>query len=524
MASSTRPAREFSRMTASQIARLVSGGEASAVEIVEAHIARIEEVNPKLNAVVVMLYEQARREAKGRDAARARGESLGPLAGVPITIKESFDVSGAPSTYGLAQRARQRALGDSPNVARLRRAGAIVLGKTNVPQLLMANETDNPLYGRTNNPWKLDRSPGGSSGGEAAIVAACGSALGLGSDSGGSLRLPANACGICAFKPTSHRLTLRGQLTAPGSSFSQGGPLARTASDLALALRLLVVAPGEQNADPKVPPVLLGDPARVELGRLRVAFYTDNGIFRPSPAVRRAVEEGARALAARGVAVEEWTPLDAGEGWEIYQRMLVADGLRGARRLLRSEKLGSPIRRLIRVARAPAPARALLAKWLEWKGEARLAEGVRRIRELSAGDYGQLLRLRDEYRMRFANELDLHGYDAILAPAHALAALPPGASFELTDAISYTALYNLLGMPAGVVAATRVRPGEESDRRHERGRAVKAALRAEAGSAGLPVGVQVAARHWREDVALALMSAVEQHFRSEHDFPAEPPI
>jgi Asp-tRNA(Asn)/Glu-tRNA(Gln) amidotransferase A subunit family amidase len=523
MATSTRPAHELTRLTASQIAELVAAGQVSAAEIVEAHIARIEEVNPKLNAVVVKLYDQARREAKARDAARLRSESLGPLAGVPITIKESFDVSGTPSTYGLEQRARHRGLEDSPNVARLRRAGAIVLGKTNVPQLLMANETDNPLYGRTNNPWKLDRSPGGSSGGEAAIVAARGSALGLGSDSGGSLRLPANACGICALKPTSYRLTLRGQLTAREGSFSQGGPLARSAGDLALAFRVLV-APPEQNSDPRVPPVPLGDPAGVDLSRLRVAFYSDNGVFRPSPAVRRAVDEAARALADRGVKVEEWTLLDAIEGWDIYQRILVADGLRGASKLLRSEKLGAPIRELIRLARTPAPARALLAKWLDWRGEARLAAGVRRIRELSAGDYGQLLRLRDEYRSRFVHELDARSYDAILAPAHGLAALPHGTSFQLTAAISYTALYNLLGMPAGVVAATRVRRGEESDRREERGREVRAALRAEAGSAGLPVGVQVAARHWREDVVLALLSAIEQHFRGQPDYPAEPPI
>lgn len=523
MAFSARPAHEFTRLTASQIARLVAAGEASAAEIVEAHIARIEEVNPKLNAVVVKLYDEARREAKAQDAARARGASPGPLTAVPITIKESFDVSGTPSTYGMTQRARHRAFEDSPNVARLRRAGAIVLGKTNVPQLLMANETDNPLYGRTNNPWRLDRSPGGSSGGEAAIVAAGGSALGLGSDSGGSLRLPANACGICAFKPTSHRLTLRGQFTAPEGSFSQAGPLARSAGDLGLALAVLV-APPEQNSDPRVPPVPLRDPARVELGRLRVAFYSDNGVFRPSPAVRRAVDEAARALAERGVAVEEWTPLDAIEGWDLYQRMLVADGLRGARKSLRSEKVGAPISGLIRLARMPAPARVLLAKWLDWRGEARLAEGVRRIRKLSAGDYGQLLRLRNEYQARFAGELDAHGYDAILAPAHALAALPHGTSYRLTAAISYTALYNLVGMPAGVVAATRVRRGEESDRRAERWRESKAALDAETGSAGLPVGVQVAARHWREDVALALLSAIDEHFRSQADYPAEPPI
>jgi fatty acid amide hydrolase len=522
MASGNRPAPELIGLNASEIARLVAQGEVSAAEAVEAHIQRIEAVNPRLNAVVVKLYEQARAEARAQDEALARGEKPGPLGGVPITIKDSIDVGRAPSTYGLEKRARLRALEDSPNVARLRRAGAIVLGKTNVPQLLMANESDNPLYGRTNNPWSLDRSPGGSSGGEAAILAAGGSALGLGSDSGGSLRLPANACGVAALKPTSNRLTLLGQLTAPEPSFSQPGPLARTAADLALALGVLVALTEER--DPNVPPVEWRDPERVELRRLRVAFHADNGVLRPAPAVRRAVEEAARALAAQGAAVEEWTPIDAGDGWDIYQRLLMADGLVGVREALRGEKLGAPIRGLAHMAKMPWPARRLLARWLEWRGEARLADGVRRIERLPLDRYRKMVRLRDEYRRRFLAEMDRNRFDAIVCPANALPALPHAGGFPLGDCLSYAALFNLLGMPAGVIPATRVRPGEESDRREHGGRRERAARRAETGSAGLPVGVQVVARHWREDVVLRLMMALEEHFAAQQDFPRLAPV
>ena len=288
---------------AAELARQIAAVRISAREAVEAHIALIEVVNPKLNALVVKRFDDARAEAAAADAARARGEPLGPLHGVPITIKESFDVAGTPSTAGLTHHAGHRAAEDAPTVARLRAAGAIVLGKTNVPQLLMSNEADNPLYGRTNNPWDLGRTPGGSSGGEAALVAARGSALGLGSDIGGSVRLPAAACGICALKPTTDRLTIRGHFNPiPGQQIIrvQPGPMARHVEDLALALRVLA-EPAEQAND--VPPVPLREPADSVRG-LRIVFFTGNGFFSCSPAFRRAVREAAEALRARGAEVE----------------------------------------------------------------------------------------------------------------------------------------------------------------------------------------------------------------------------
>jgi len=162
----------LSELSAGALAASIARGDLSAVEAVEASIARIEAVNPRLNAVVVKRYEAARAEAQAADERRARGEALGPLHGVPITIKESFDLAGTPATYGLPSRAHILATADDPYVARLRAAGAIIVGKTNVPQLLLYIESDNPLYGRTNNPWNLERTPGGSSGGQAAIIAA----------------------------------------------------------------------------------------------------------------------------------------------------------------------------------------------------------------------------------------------------------------------------------------------------------------------------------------------------------------
>src|SRR5260221_14351964 len=202
-------------LSAPELANMIACGDLSSVEAVEAHIERIERVNPGLNAVVVKRYDAARAEARQADERRANGEVLGPLHGVPITIKESLDLIDTPSTFGLQSRGRILARQNDLYLARMRKAGAIILGKTNVAQLLYYIESDNPVYGRTNNPWNLDRSPGGSSGGQAAIIAAGGSPMGLGTDIGGSIRVPATFCGIAGLKPTAGRTPDAGRHRQP---------------------------------------------------------------------------------------------------------------------------------------------------------------------------------------------------------------------------------------------------------------------------------------------------------------------
>ena len=197
-------------MSATEIAGRIASGDFSAREAVEAHVRRIEDVDRKLNAVVVPLFDRAIREAEEADARRSRGAPLGPLHGVPMTVKECYDVEGTATTGGLLRLAGQKAVADAPMVARMRQAGAVILGKTNLPHVMLFNEGDNPLYGRTNNPWDLERSPGGGSSGEGSILAAYGSPLGLASDYGGSVRIPPDFCGIHGFKPTSGRLTIKG--------------------------------------------------------------------------------------------------------------------------------------------------------------------------------------------------------------------------------------------------------------------------------------------------------------------------
>ena len=510
-------------MGADRLAREIAAGAVTAREAVEVYIRRIEAVNPRLNAVVVPLFEQARADADAADAKQARGEALGPLHGVPMSIKESFHIAGTPATGGVPRWAGNTATADNPLVARLRAAGAVVLGKTNVPELLFYLEADNPIYGRTNNPWNLERSPGGSSGGEGALVAAGGAALGLGTDLGGSIRVPAHCCGIHGLKPTSGRLTMRDTFDAainPGQQAiqAQPGPLARHVADLALAMQVLT-APGPESRDPSIPPVPWRDPSSVAVAGLRVAYYIDDGFITPAPALRRAVEEAAAALRGRGAHVERFTPPDVVEAMRLFVSLLSADGAASARRVLGKGPHDRRIRDLVRIARLPRAARSVLAALLKLAGQDRLAMNMRTMKGRSTDRYWRLVAAQTQYRTDFLAALDAGGFDVILCPPSAHPAVPHGASYYLTAAASYTMLFNLLGMPAGIVAATRVRDDEEGDQPLSRDLVERAARTVEAGSVGLPIGVQVAARHWREDVVLAVMAALEEHFRAQPDYP-----
>ena len=252
------------------------------------HLEHIQRINPTINAVVELLADSALREAKEADAKLAAGEDCGPLHGVPISIKDSIDVRGTKATAGtLGRRDAPVAERDAALVSRLRRAGAIPIAKTNLPDLLFSFESDNLIYGRSNNPYDATRTPGGSSGGESALIAACGSPLGLGSDAAGSVRVPAAFCGITSIKPTSGRLPRTGHVPPAAGwveALWQMGPMARWTEDLVLAMELLA---GEDGEDFTAPPVPLLKPQNIT--SLRVAFFTYNGFAKCNPEIEEAV-------------------------------------------------------------------------------------------------------------------------------------------------------------------------------------------------------------------------------------------
>ncbi|MBL8380422.1 MAG: amidase [Burkholderiales bacterium] len=291
--------------SASAQAAALRRGQVGSVELLKAYLARVDRHNPALNAFVVDDRKAAFRQARAADQARARGEILGPLHGLPMTVKESFDLTGHPTTWGNLPRKSHVATADALAVKRLKAAGAVVFGKTNVPLNLADFQSYNAVYGRTNNPWDVQRVPGGSSGGSAAMVAAGLSALEFGSDIGGSIRNPAAYCGVYGHKPTWCIVPKRGHaltsLPVAEADLSVIGPLARSAGDLALALKLtagpdVLTARGLQYRLPAAPRQVKG---------LRIAVWLDEPAIAPvDDAVKQRIEAAARALAKAGARVD----------------------------------------------------------------------------------------------------------------------------------------------------------------------------------------------------------------------------
>lgn len=442
------------------LARAIRQGQVSAVEVVEATLRRITSINPGLNAVVTLAAEDALNQARAADEKLAQGQAPGPLHGLPMTIKDSLDTAGVVSTWGTPGRARYIPQRDATVVARLRAAGAILLGKSNTPELTLSYETDNPIFGRTNNPYDLARSPGGSSGGAAAIIAAEGSPFDIGSDTGGSIRLPAHACGIAGIKPTSGRVPRTGHAISPMgwlNRLTQLGPMARFVGDLAYLLPLIA---GPDWHDPAIVPMPLGDPRAVELKGLRLAVHTDNGIRAAEPAVAKVVLAAAVALETAGAIVEEERP----PGIEATVDLLGS--------LMRGADGGAWVKSILTQA-ATTFDQSSLDRYLG-------------LKEGSAGQMADQIARWDRFRTDML--AFMAGYDLILCPVNAYPALPHGTfAGENYPGFSYTMTYNLTGWPAAVV-------------------------RCGTAAGGLPVGVQVVARPWREDVALAAAQHLEQTF------------
>ncbi len=344
-------------------------------------------------------------------------------------------------------------------VARLRAAGAILLGKTNTPELTLSGETDNLVYGRTNNPYDLARTPGGSSGGAGAIIATGGSPLDIGSDTGGSIRLPAHFCGIAGIKPTSGRVPRTGHIVPFGmgavDALTQLGPLARYVADLSLILPIIA---GIDWRDPAIVPMPLGDPKAISIQGLRVAMHTDNGIMAPTPETAAAVRAAAVALAEAGARVEEDRPAMLEGTADLANNLSGGDGRAWVRRLLQHA--------------GTVEIHPLLQRRFD---EAKTIE---------VAEFTALLEEVDRFRSGMLTFMEQ--YDVILCPTCAYPAPPHG--LLMTDAMrkgtSYTGAYNLTGWPGAVV-----RGGTSPE--------------------GLPIGVQVVARPWREDVALAVAQHLE---------------
>ena len=439
---------EILALSGVQQAGLIRTKKISSEELVRAHLDRIAEVNPSLGAVIEVLGDEA--------IEASRHPLPGPFSGVPFSVKDSIEVAGTVCSAGtLGYKARPRSTADATLVARLRQAGAIPIARTNLPDLLFAFESDNLIFGRTNNPYALDRTSGGSSGGEAALIASCGSPFGLGSDAAGSVRLPAHYCGIASLKPTSGRLSRAGHVPPAGGwleSIWQIGPMARWVHDLSAMIPILL---GCDSRDRTVVDMPLPE---VPLRHLRVAYFTDNGFATPDAETQIVVRRAGEALG--GV---ERRPPGVEMAYDLEMKFLGPDGGDGLRKFLGS--IGSD------------RTHPLLNGWLE---------KLEQYRTDVAGFAAYWAEI-DRFRDGMQGFLD--SFDVVLSPVAAHAALRHGTSVEAENfkGFSYTMAHNLTGWPAAVV-----RCGETAE--------------------GLPIGVQVAAAPWREDVVLGVALRLEEIF------------
>jgi Asp-tRNA(Asn)/Glu-tRNA(Gln) amidotransferase A subunit family amidase len=453
------------------LAQQIRDKKISPVELAAAHLAQIEKLNPILNALVHVDADAVRREAIAAEDAVMNGQSLGPLHGVPISIKSSIDVAGFPCEAGTRLRAGNIAVHDAPLVARLREAGAIVLGVTNTPELLMAWETDNLLYGRTNNPWDLERTAGGSSGGEAAAIAAGMSSGGVGSDGGGSIRVPAHFSGICGLKPTPGRIPATGHFPPSGGPFALlgvVGPMARTVADVKA---LFEVMQGPDDGDTCAAPVPLrwrGDDQQSadEVRKLRVGYFEDDGRAPVTPETRAAVRTGAEALRRAGFQVDPFRPEGLEEARVLWKKFFVTAGGMLIRPMFngRGKDLSPTLKQFLEwsAAEPPLTAETMLEAWIG----------------------------RDVLRAKFLAQM--RKYPILLCPAAAIPAFRHGerswtingTEVSYLDAWSYTEWFNLLGNPGAVVPVSHS---------HE----------------GLPIGVQIVGRPWEEEQVLAVAAALE---------------
>lgn len=488
------------------MARRVADGATTSRSLVEAHISLIEATHDRLNAVIARDFEQALAAASQADAMSHADRQHRPLHGVPITVKECFAVQGMATTLGNPTSHVGLARRDAEVVARLKRAGAILLGKTNVPQLMVFHECDNPRYGRTVNPWDEQRTCGGSSGGGAAAVAAGCSPCDLGSDAGGSTRIPAHFCGIHTLVPTPGSISRAGMTDGiPGMAHltPMPAPLARRVEDLVAVINVLAACPHGRKAWIRLP-----DANRLD--GLRMAVWANHQAFPVASAIQRAVRQAADRLQACGVEVLEFPAPPWRRLLQLFTTLWMADGARTMRQQVRGSRVDHRVARMILAARLPAMLRHVYAWQLRRTGDDLLAELFEASRRLSVAEYwrqvGELQQLRDDY-LRQWNDV---GLDAILCPPFGLPAFRHGDGIDLTPAACYSVWTNLFGLPAGVISTSRVQAEEQRSGDDRLGGSLGRLVEQTAShSVGLPVGVQIVARGCAEGVIAAFMLALE---------------
>ncbi|WP_404787337.1 amidase [Altericista sp. CCNU0014] len=465
--------------SASELAQGIRDRTFSAVEVLESHLAHITRHNPALNAIVTLNESEARLQAKAADEAVAAGQTLGPLHGVPVTFKDLFETAGLRTTFGYKSLAQYIPPKDVPLVARLRAAGAIVLGKTNVPKGSTDIQTVNPIFGRTNNPWDLTRTPGGSTGGGGAAIAAGLSPLELGNDLGCSLRMPAHLCGVYSLKPTEHRVanSLRSNPRLLRHMISTG-PMARSVADLKLCLEIIE---GPDGTEWEVSPLEKEAPIQQPLSKYRIAWCDRFEELTVDTQTQSAIQTFAATLSAAGCQVERATPpnFDFTEAWETFGELCVGQIAQGQTATLRG--LASGMTKLLPSGLIPSGA---------------LGRGFVRGVSMSLQDYMTALSRRD--RLIGHMEQFLSQWDAWLCPVapgpaftHRQTWFPLRGPLAVDDrrvsywmwGLGFSSIFNLTGNPVVTLPIS---------------------------TNGLPIGVQLVGQRWQDRRLLAIAQSLSE--------------
>jgi Asp-tRNA(Asn)/Glu-tRNA(Gln) amidotransferase A subunit family amidase len=452
---------ELTSCSAVELTELVRTHAVSPVEIAEAHLNRIDALNPKLNAIVTLAPDLIEK-ARDAEATVMRGDNLGPLHGLPVTVKDTINTAGLRTTSGSRLRAHNVPRSDAPSVARLKAAGAIVLGKTNMSELAMAYSADNPVFGTTNNPYDILRTSGGSSGGEGAAIAACLSPAGLGTDVAGSIRIPSHFCGITGLKPSIGRVVSTGQFP-PSLGYSVIGPMARRVEDLHLLFHVL--SGSESSPAASESRSLLN--RAVAMRGWHAAWYTDDGIAPVTQETRRAVEKAAQALGDAGLIVEERRAPSVERGAEMCQMLLSRPACVHLRDFYagHEEKAGPGISWLLfKFDKTPSPTLdEYLRLWIECNGLSVALDEWMDETAILIAPVGATPAFKHD-----ANQLEVAGQ-----------------TLSTVRALRYSAAFNVYDLPCVCVPAALT-------------------------SEGLPIGVQIVGRRNEEDNVLVAAAIVEK--------------
>jgi amidase len=449
--------------SAKELASLIRTKKLSCLELTSSCISQIESINPKINAVVQFNPEKALIEAKEKDSELSKGRNVGPLHGIPFTLKDVYNTKGHLVTAGCLGLKDNRADEDATIVKRLKKAGAILLGKTNTPELENAADTDNLVYGRTSNPYSLSHSAGGSSGGSAAIVAACGSVFDVGADTGGSLRIPSHYCGITSIRPTVQRIPSSGVVyglrTGISGAFTTEGPLSRHVEDLPLLLSILQ---GPDGIDSKIVPAPLPAMEEVSLSTLKIAYSDKNQVVDTTDETKYAIQSACNALKDFGATIVEDVPKNFDQGFWLFQELLGANatfGFKEALDQLRVTKVSSLLTKLMHhLEPFSCDLATFMKRWDKW----------------------------EFYRSKVLAFFSQ--YDVLIFPVTPDSALPHEEPMWNKNKINYASYAWTISATLLPVVVVKIGNSKE----------------------GLPIGVQIVTKPYQEHIGLAVAKCIEQ--------------